>query len=223
MKTLKKLLVVSIISLVPIHLFAFDTFITPPSTKTNLSSPLASKTKEKKQFPYKQILSFYPTKAIANYIMVGYERQIGTKHVLKIAAGYANFEEQNISTGFNNEIKEFSGTRFDMMFKYFMGKDVSMFNGIYFAPYLSFKSSNFKYENFTDFGPSIWEEGSASALATGFVFGLQVPLGNTFCADLYVGNALINCSGNYKEATRFMDSYRNSIGLISGFSFGFGF
>lgn len=67
----------------------------------------------------------------------------------------------------------------------------------------------------------IWEEGAATSYSTGLILGLQVPSGKSFAADFYAGNALIKSSGDYKQASRFMDGYRNSIGLISGFSFGF--
>ncbi len=222
MKILNYLFVLLVLAFIPQQLFAVTKFSPEPIISNNISSTLANKSKPKKEFPFKQIVSFYPAKAIANYMMLGYERQVGPKHVLKIAVGYANFEEQNLFQGFNNEIKDFSGTRFDLMYKYFIGKEAIMFNGIYFAPIISFKSANFKYQDFTGFG-SVWEDGSASALAGGFIFGAQFPLGDSFSVDLYIGDAMIKSHGNYREADRFMDSYRSSIGLISGFSFGFGF
>ena len=198
-----------------------ETFVLSPPTK-DIASYAAKKTK--KEFPYRQIATFYPVKAMANYMLAGYERQIGPKHALKIAVGYANFEEQSFQTGFNNDLKSFSGTRFDLMFKYFAGRDPEMFNGFYVAPYLSFKNSNFLYEFDDNIGlPDAWEEGSASCLVTGFIFGIHSPLGSSFCMDLYIGNAMQKSRGDYKQASRFLDSYKSSIGVISGLSIGFGF
>ncbi len=214
------LLKILLIILAPCPILANSTFsIIPPADK-NIKYTASKKTK--KEFPYRQIITFYPAKAMANYMLAGYERQVGPKHALKIAVGYANFEEQNLQTGFNNDIKNFSGTRFDLIFKYFAGKDPVMFNGLYIAPYISFKNSNFKYEIDNNIGFNIWEEGSASSLITGFIFGLHAPLGSSFCVDLYLGNAMQKSSGDYKQASRFMDSYRSSIGVISGLSIGFG-
>ena len=221
---LKNLFTLTIISLFPFYISAGNG--NPPDfqKKANLSSMLLSSKKEKKEFPYRQILSFYPGKAITNYMMVGYERQIGPKQIFKVAAGYGSFEEQNISTGFNNELRNFSAVRFELLFKYFIGKTPTVFRGIYFAPYVAFKNSNFEYDDFR-FSSSgdFWEEGSASSLATGIVFGFQTPIGENFAFDVFIGNGLIKSSGDYIQARRFMDGYRNSIGILSGFSFGFGF
>ena len=203
MKMLKNLLPLLIPVLFPLHSMAGIENPLSENKKLNLTSlPLK---KEKKEFPYKQIVSFYPGKALANYMMAGYERQIGPKQVFKVAAGYGSFEEQNISTGFNNDIKNFSAVRFELMFKYFIGKKPTVFNGVYFAPFVSFKNSNFKYNqdrNDGSFFPveDIWEEGSANSLATGFVFGIQAPIGESFALDIFVGNGLIKSTGDYSPS-----------------------
>ncbi len=222
MKILNSFIVLFVLTFVPQQLMAVTGYSLDPILSNSIGTKPANKSKQKKEFPFRQVVSFYPAKAIANYMMLGYERQVGAKNVLKIAVGYANFEQQNLFSGFNNNIKNFSGTRFDLMYKYFIGKEPTVFNGIYFAPYASFKSSNFKYEKFNGFG-SVWEDGSATALAGGFIFGYQVPLGDSFTADVYIGDAMVKSHGDYTSADRFMDSYHSSIGLISGFSVGFGF
>ncbi len=187
--------------------------------------PTKKSRKEKTDMDYRQVFSCYPIKALSNYIMLGYERQVGDKHVLKIAAGYVSFEDQLASTNFDFEVKDYSGFRFDMSLKYFVGENNPVFNGIYFSPYVSFKNSKFMYNDFNDFQfPSdIWEEGSATSFHGGFIFGYQLPIGESFTIDGYVGNVLKRSSGNYKEATRLFDSYKNNIGLIGGITVGFGF
>ncbi len=191
--------------------------------KSDFSSALMKRKKEKDDMPYRQVVSFYPVKALSNYMMVGYERQVSPKHAMKVVAGYINFEQNNTSTNFDFEVKDFSGVRFDLMFKYFVGKNNPVFNGVYFSPILSFKNSKFKYNSFDNFGIEEWEEGAASSVTAGFLFGYQMPLGESFTADIYLGDALKKSSGNYLQANRIFDQYSNSIGLIGGISIGFGF
>jgi len=221
MNTLKTLLAGLIFLSASTQIFAINDN-PEPIVKADYTAILSTK-KTKKEFPYKQVISFYPAKAFANYMMGGYERQVGPKHIFKVTAGYANFTDQNLQTSFNNDLQNFSALRFDLMFKYFIGKNARVFNGLYFSPYLSFKNANFQYDDFNNFNGTVWEDGQAQSIAGGFVLGFQVPIGESFTVDAFVGNAMIKSTGDYKQASRFMDSYRNAIGLISGFSFGFGF
>lgn len=196
-----------------------------PKPSAHFSSILPADKKPKKEFAYRQVASVYPVKALSNCMMLGYERQVGAKHIFKIAAGYTNFAEQALNTAFNNELSQYSGMRFDMTLKYYIGKETVLFNGIYVAPFFSFKNAKFQYRGNDFFSPGIdvWEDGTAASYTIGGIMGVQFPITESFVFDFYVGNANMNSSGNYKEASRFMDSYRNSIGLISGFSLGFGF
>jgi len=191
--------------------------------KPDYSSLLIKRKKEKDEMSYRQVISFYPVKALSNYMMVGYERQISPKHALKVAAGYINFEQNNTSTNFDFEVKNFSGVRFDLMLKYFVGKNNPVFNGVYFSPILSFKNSKFKYNAFDNFGIEQWEEGAASSVVAGFLLGYQIPLGESFTVDVYLGNAIKTSSGDYLQANRIFDQYSNSNGLVGGLSLGFGF
>ena len=189
------------------------------------ASMMLKKRKEKEEMEYKQVVSFYPVKALSNYMMVGYERQISPKHALKVVAGYVNFETNNTNTNFDFEVKDYSGMRFDIMLKYFVGRNNPVFNGAYFSPFLSFKNAKFKHRSF-DFNFGVepeWEEGAASSLTAGFIFGYQIPLGESFSVDAFIGDALKSSSGNYLQADRLFDQYRNSIGIITGLSVGFGF
>lgn len=200
-----------------------------PVQQTLVSAPNPIKrNKQKRELPYQQVVCFYPVKAFTNYIMMGYERQVGKKNALKVAAGYVNFEEETTSTNFNFDIRQFSGMRFDLSLKYFVGENNPVYNGIYVAPFVSFKNSKFRYFNFgfgSQFPPPVeeWEEGAATSFTGGVIVGYQLPLGDSFSLDLYVGNALKRSSGDYEQANRIFDPYKNAIGLISGFSVGFGF
>lgn len=230
MKKISVSFVLIIMLMVPSGVFATDLDGLKNETRYSFSPYPKKRKKEKEEMSYKQVFSFYPIKALSNYMMVGYERQIGPKHALKIAAGYVNFEESVTGNefNFNFEIREFSGVRFDMAVKYFIGDNNPVFNGMYFAPFLSFKNCKFKYHDFNDFqfpAPPVeeWEEGAATSLNAGFILGYQLPIGESFSVDLYVGNVLKRSGGDYVQATRLFDPYRNSIGLISGLTVGFGF
>ncbi len=214
--------------LMPSGVFATDMEGIRKENKYSFSPYPKKRKKEKEEMSYKQVFSFYPIKALSNYMMVGYERQIGPKHALKVAAGYVKFEEETTSTNFNFEVRDYSGIRFDLAVKYFIGENNPVFNGIYFAPFVSFKNCKFKYHDFNDFqfpAPPVdeWEEGAATSLNAGFIFGYQLAIGESFSIDLYVGNVLKNSGGDYTQATRLFDPYKNSIGLISGLTVGFGF
>jgi len=230
MKKVHVCIVLMFAILMPSGAFATDMEGIRKESKYSFSPYPKKRKKEKEEMSYKQVFSFYPIKALSNYMMVGYERQIGPKHALKIAAGYVNFEESITGNefNFNFEIREFSGVRFDIGLKYFVGENNPVFNGIYFAPFLSFKNSKFRYNDFNNFQfppPPVeeWEEGSATSLNAGFIFGYQLPLGESFSVDFYVGNVIKRSGGDYEQANRLFDAYRNSIGLTSGLTVGFGF
>lgn len=200
-----------------------NTIITKPAA--DYKSIMMPPRKEKEEMEYTQTLTLYPFKTITNCLMLGYEKQIGHRHALKIVAGYTKFDETGVATNFDFDIKDYSGLRFDIMLKYFMGQNSRVFNGLYIAPHISFKNSKFMFRNFNDFNfpDPVWEEGAAQCISAALIVGYQIPLGKTFTLDGYVGNGIRKCSGNYNQANRILDSYRNSIGVVAGLSIGFGF
>lgn len=194
----------------------------------SMSEMLLKTKRSKRDLDYRQVFAFYPVKALSNYIMISYERKVSDKHILKVGAGYVSFEELLTSTNFDFEVKDYSGFRFDLMLKYFVGENNPTFNGVYFSPLISFKNAKFKYNDFNDvFNPgnpdAEFEEGSATSYHLGFAFGYQLPIGNSFNVDFYIGNVLKRSNGDYKAADRLMDQYKNAIGLVSGLTLGFGF
>ncbi len=180
---------------------------------------------EKKKTPeidYKNVVSIYPFRAIASYLMAGVETKISNNKALKVIAGYATFEGYSNTLSSSIEMISFDALRLELQYKYFIGKTPQVFNGFYFSPNAMYKMANYKYYDPT----SLFTEVSANAQAfmIGFNIGYQVPIGDRISLDGYVGQSLLWSSGNYADIQdRLGDTYTNSIGIQAGFCFGIGF
>ena len=180
-------------------------------------------------FNYNNIISVYPFQSVINYMTVAYELKTGEKSAFKTIAGYAKKESSLLGLG---TISDYSGYRLEMQFKYFMKKKGSVFNGIYIAPFVLFKSCNYTFDGEeTVYDPItgsynylfVHVKDKASVVHVGFILGYQLKLGDSFTLDMFAGEGVMSAYGNYKYASRIFDAYSNEIRMKLGLSIGYGF
>ncbi|MBI3233246.1 MAG: DUF3575 domain-containing protein [Bacteroidetes bacterium] len=193
------------------------------SSKTSYTKPL-NIFEEKKKKPvvdYNSIISLYPLRAIASYLMAGIETKTGKQTAIKFDAGYATFKGNSNTT--DADLISFDGFRVEAMYKYFIGKEAKLYNGFYFAPNVMFKSATFKY--YDNGGWSLIDKkGTAQSFMAGFNIGYQFPVGDMISIDAYIGESLMKSSGDYELiGDRLGDTFKNSVGFQGGISFGIGF
>lgn len=176
--------------------------------------------KKKKPSPkYVNLFSIYPLRALASYLMVGYEGKVSRNKAVKFIAGYASLENAFL---YNIDILKYNAVRLELQYKYFLGKKANVFEGFYCAPNLMFKKSNYQYE---DGGVNLLVyKGVAQATMLGLVIGYQIPIGEMVNIDAYVGQSVMWASGDFRQISdRTGDTYSNDIGIQAGICIGIGF
>ncbi len=164
---------------------------------------------------YNHVFSIYPGRALANYMMIGYDKKIAKNKSVKIIGGYAYYTEYSGISSNNFDLYGNNGFRFEVQYKYYLSRDYKVFSGWYLGPTLGFKKSNFEiYKG---------SKSSASSTMAGFIVGYQFKLGKLFIGELYFGEALKKATGDYKSVDRGLDGYKNGVGIHTGFNIGFGF
>ncbi len=184
---------------------------------------------KKPVFNYNSVFSVYPFQPAINYMTLGYEFKTGEKTAFKTLAGIASKENSVLGIG---NISNYSAYKIEMQFKYFMNKKAAVFNGIYIAPFVLFKSCKFTYDGQERIFDSIFgsyrtvnihKTDKANAFHLGFILGYHLLLGERFTLDMFAGEGLMSASGNYKYGSRVFDIYANEIRMKLGLSIGFGF
>lgn len=167
---------------------------------------------------YKSVVSVFPLRAISSYMMAGIETAVTPKSSLRFVAGYATFEGRSDFLDF--DIGTFSGFRFELMWKNFIGKNAKVYDGFYFAPNVVYKECFFTYYQFSTALTPIKDR--AQGYLIGYNIGYQLPIGDKVTLDGYVGQCIDGYNGNNK-VSRFGDRYVKGIGFQGGLSFGIGF
>ena len=219
---MKNVFLISFILITSIKVSAQNFLLNQTSSVYQIPGFIKTEKKKTPEIDYKNVVSIYPFRAIASYLMAGVETKISGNKALKFIAGYATFEGSSNTLSSNIEMISFDALRLELQYKYFIGKSPQVFNGFYFSPNTMYKMANYKYYAFN----SLFTEVSAQAQAfmIGFNIGYQVPIGDRISLDGYVGQSILWSSGNYTEIKdRLGDTYTNSIGIQAGFSFGIGF
>jgi len=192
------------------------------SSKTSYTKPqnIFEEKKKKPVVDYNSIISLYPLRAIASYLMAGIETKTGKQTAIKFDAGYATFKGNSNTT--DADLVSYDGFRLEVLYKYFIGKEAKLYNGFYFAPNVMYKSATFSYVDPDNY--LLDKKGSAQSFMAGFNIGYQFPVGDMISIDAYIGESLMRSSGDYELiADRLGDTYKNSIGFQGGISFGIGF
>jgi hypothetical protein len=222
------------ISLLLLIVFNINSVMAQTTTENEeVEQPKVKYKVKKKLFRYTNVISVYPLQAISNYMCLGYEFKTGEKTALKTMAGFA--QKEGTFLDFNNtnaSLTKYAGYKIEMQFKYFINSKATVFNGIYFAPFASYKACSFNY----DIGEEVYDpntgfyryntvskKGKAGAMHLGFLLGYHTKVGESFTIDMYAGEGLMSCSGNYSYGSRLFDTYSNSIRLKLGLNLGFGF
>lgn len=167
---------------------------------------------------YKSIVSVFPLRAISSYMMGSIETTVSKKSSLRFVAGYATFEGN--SDFLTVEMKTFTGYRMELMWKNFIGKNATVYEGFYFAPNVVFKECFFSY--FPDRFSQQIIKGRAQGYLLGYNVGYQLPIGDKVTLDGYVGQCIDGYNGD-NTISRFGDRYVKGIGFQGGLSFGIGF
>ncbi|MBI3234699.1 MAG: hypothetical protein HYZ42_11800 [Bacteroidetes bacterium] len=169
---------------------------------------------------YKNILSFYPMRAFANYIMLGYERQISEHKSIRFIAGYCYYNQENFGIPFR-DLYDIKSTRLELQYKYFLSKKATMFDGWYLGTTIGFKRGNMNLYN--PIGNPFPTKATANSMIAGVIMGYQIKFRKDFFADLYIGEVLQKANGDYISANYTLDGYTDGVKLLIGFNVGFGF
>jgi hypothetical protein len=183
-------------------------------------------------FRYNNIISVYPFQSAINYMTFAYELKTGAKTAFKTQAGYAKKDQTSfLNTGLSG-ISNYSAFRIQMELKFFMNKKPEVFNGLYIAPFVLYKSCNYTYEGEQQVYDPIYGyyqtvyvniNDKASAFHIGFILGYHVKVGESFTIDMFAGEGLMTATGNSERASRIFDVYANEIRMKLGLSIGYGF
>ena len=172
----------------------------------------------------RNVLTFFPTNFVAATIKAGYEFKIAHNKGLKFMGSFGSSTTGGDFYGLN-EFQEFG---LEGQLRFYFQKDYPALNGFYLAPYVSFKSMNYKSDMYVlPVYPPIYNSsvGQVSNFSLGYVIGYQWIFNSSFVIDAFVGGGYNSISGNNSPGnlSNTVYAYRSGIDLHTGIGIGLAF
>ena len=176
----------------------------------------------------KEIFTCFPTNFVASTLKLGYEFKVAHNKGLKFLGSVGSSSSAN-DYYYLDKFTEFG---IETQLRIYVIKDQPALNGLYLAPYVSYKSMT--YSGATNYnglvlyvgpGPVYVSNVTTSDLGIGYIIGYQWVFNSTFSLDLFVGGGNNIISGNNSGgalATSIFE-YRSGIDIHSGLAIGIAF
>jgi len=175
------------------------------------------------------ILTIYPTNFVASTAKIGYEFKVAHNKGLKIMASYGS------SNGVDDFylLDKFNEIGLEAQFRIYVLKNHLALNGLYLAPYISYKTMTYSGNSnpinldliYPSPSPVYYSNATVAALGIGYVIGYQWIFNSTFTVDAYIGGGDNIISGNNAggNLSGTVYEYRSGIDFHSGIGIGIAF
>jgi len=175
-----------------------------------------------------EVFTCFPTNFVASTLKLGYEFKVAHNKGLKFLGSVGSSSSAN-DYYYLDKFTEFG---IETQLRIYVIKDQPALNGLYLAPYVSYKSMN--YSGATNYnglvlyvgpGPVYVFNVTTSDLGIGYIIGYQWVFNSTFSLDLFVGggNNIISGNNSGGALATSMFEYRSGIDIHSGLAIGIAF
>jgi hypothetical protein len=180
----------------------------------------------------KGALTSFPLNFIASTMKVGYEFRLSPNKGLKLIGSYgassSSTNNSNIYGTPNNtyyNLGSFSEYGLEAQLRFYILKGRPALNGLYLAPYVSYKSMNYSYNGTNYQGFAFNQNATTSDFSVGYVIGYQIIYSSSFTLDLFIGGGINNITGDNSNGTLSTDpfAYYKGIMIHPGLGIGIAF
>jgi hypothetical protein len=176
----------------------------------------------------KEIFTCFPTNFVASTLKLGYELRLAHNKGLKFLGSVGASSSSN-DFYFLDKFTEFG---LEAQLRIYVIQDHPALNGLYVAPYVSYKSMTYSGQTnqnglvmYVGPGPVYVSNATTSDLGLGYVMGYQWVFNSTFTVDFFVGGGDNIISGNNSGGILSTSTfeYRSGIDLHTGIGIGIAF
>jgi hypothetical protein len=169
----------------------------------------------------KSVFISYPTNFFASTLKIGYEFKVGSGRSLALIGSLGGADSKDNSTFYG--VSSFTELGLEAQFRIYILKDRPTLNGLYLAPYASYKSMSYSFlgqDPYTGNYTSI--DRSVSNLGVGYIIGYQYIFSSSFTFNAFLGGGYNSVSGDNTYGTVNQNPFGYSKGITVHMGIGIG-